>query len=162
MRNDVFLLLGSNLNDPVSQLETARKEILHEVGPIMRTSSLYKTAPWGVTKQPAFYNQVVAIETMLSPEMLLRATQDIEKKMGRERKEKWGARVIDIDILFYGDAVIQSDTLTIPHPRLTERRFTLVPLDEIAPDFLHPVLQKKVRSLLEACPDTLAVERILL
>ncbi|WP_155296226.1 2-amino-4-hydroxy-6-hydroxymethyldihydropteridine diphosphokinase [Spirosoma rigui] len=150
----LYLLLGANLGDRVATLRRAIDLIGERVGVVVQASGLYETAPWGVTDQPAFLNQVLAVDTSLTPEAVLIQTQAIEQELGRVRHEKWGARVIDIDILYAGDRVIQTPALTIPHPFLHERRFTLVPLAEIAPDFVHPVRQQTNRTLLAACTDT--------
>jgi 2-amino-4-hydroxy-6-hydroxymethyldihydropteridine diphosphokinase len=106
-----------------------------------------------VTDQPSFLNQVLTIKTDLEPEAILAQTQSIEEELGRVRHEKWGARVIDIDILYYSQVVLKTDTLTIPHPYLHQRRFTLVPLAELAPDFVHPILQKTALALLAEVKD---------
>lgn len=148
-----FLLLGANLGDRTLTLSRAIDLIAERVGPVVKASGLYETAPWGVTDQPTYLNQVLAVETTLEPEDLLIRTQAIEQELGRVRLEKWGARVIDIDILYYDQLIWQTDTLTIPHPYLHQRRFTLVPLAEIAPAFVHPVLQKTTVELLEECED---------
>jgi 2-amino-4-hydroxy-6-hydroxymethyldihydropteridine diphosphokinase len=157
---NVFLLLGSNLGDRANTLMSARKLIVEKVGPIVHQSSIYETAAWGLTDQPAFLNQVIEIETTIPPEEVLRNILDIEHELGRVRYERWGARVIDIDLLYYRDSILDSARLTIPHPRIQDRRFTLVPLNEIAPDFLNPLLQKSSRQLLADCPDTSDVSRI--
>ena len=149
----LYLLLGANLNDRAQTLRRATGLIAERIGKVIQQSELYETAPWGITDQPAFLNQVLAIETTLEPEAVLVHTQGIEQELGRIRREKWGARVIDIDILYYNDRVIQSETLTIPHPYLHKRRFTLVPLAEIAPGFVHPLLQKTTTELLAECED---------
>lgn len=153
----VYILLGSNLGDRVSGLHQAAELIASRVGPVVQSSELYETAPWGITDQPAFLNQVLAVETALIPEAVLSQTQAIEQALGRVRLTKWGARVIDIDILYYEQLVYHSDTLTIPHPYLHERRFTLVPLAQIAPDLGHPILHKTTRELLAICTDSSAV-----
>ncbi|GAB3983683.1 2-amino-4-hydroxy-6-hydroxymethyldihydropteridine diphosphokinase [Spirosoma terrae] len=154
----LILLLGANLGDRVDTLRKAVSLIKERIGSIDQQSSLYKTAAWGVTEQPDFLNQVVRIDTDLTPESVLEQTQRIEQELGRIRREKWGARAIDIDILYYDQRIILTETLTIPHPYLHQRRFTLVPLAEVAPDFVHPVLQKTTLELLAGCEDTGEVE----
>ncbi|GAA4428923.1 2-amino-4-hydroxy-6-hydroxymethyldihydropteridine diphosphokinase [Pontibacter saemangeumensis] len=154
---DTYLLLGGNLGDRISYLAQAREGIAAQVGSIVRCSKLYETAAWGNTAQPAFLNQVLEVQTPLGPAQLLEKINSLEQELGRVRREHWGARVIDIDILFYEDRVLQSQRLTVPHPQLHLRRFTLLPLAEIAPTLLHPLLGKTVRELLELCPDTLEV-----
>jgi len=151
--NDVYLLLGSNLGDRLQVMQTARELIQKEIGEIHAISSVYETAPWGVLDQPAFLNQVVKIQTELEPEEVLRIILEIEHELGRVRYERWGARVIDIDILYFRNLILNSARLTIPHPRLHERRFTLAPLAEIAPDYVHPVLNRSSLQLLASCPD---------
>lgn len=156
----VFLLLGSNLGDRAQVLAAAREAIGEQAGGIVNQSAVYETAPWGVTDQPAFLNQVLEISTSLLPEDLLRIILNIEHDLGRVRYERWGARVIDIDILYFRQTVMDSARLTLPHPRIQDRRFVLAPLAEIAPDFLHPLLQKTSSQLLEECPDTSDVSKI--
>lgn len=153
----LYLLLGGNLGDRPLYLSQARERIAAQVGPIVQSSSLYETAAWGKTDQPAFLNQVLEVQTELSPEKVLQGINQIEQELGRIRHEHWGARVIDIDILFYDELVMQSQRLTIPHPQLHLRRFTLLPLSEIAPQLLHPVLNQPVTQLLQNCPDKLPV-----
>ena len=163
MFNDIhtlFLLLGANLGNCFETLNLARQLITEQVGFIVRLSALYETAPWGVADQPAYLNQVLMVETKLGPEEVLTHTQAIEQQLGRVRLEKWGARLIDIDILYYDQLICQSDKLTIPHPYLHQRRFTLVPLAEIAPDWLHPNFKVKNTDLLGACPDGSEVKKL--
>jgi 2-amino-4-hydroxy-6-hydroxymethyldihydropteridine diphosphokinase len=156
----VYLLLGSNVGDRFTHLADARHALAKSVGPLRNKSSIYRTAAWGKTDQPEFYNQVLAMETSLDPVAVLDAALDIEKHMGRERKEKWAARTIDIDILFYGAEIIDTPRLRVPHPQLPVRRFALVPLHEIAPLLVHPALGTRVEELLYACSDTLEVEKL--
>lgn len=154
----LILLLGANLGDRVDTLRKAVSLIDERIGSVAQQSGLYQTAAWGVTEQPDFLNQVIRIDTDLTPESVLEQTQRIEQELGRIRREKWGARAIDIDILYYDQRIIHTETLTIPHPYLHHRRFTLVPLAEVAPDFVHPVLQKTTLELLADCADNGEVE----
>jgi 2-amino-4-hydroxy-6-hydroxymethyldihydropteridine diphosphokinase len=157
MNNGIFLLLGTNLGDRSQHLAAARALIEAKAGKIMKASAVYVTAAWGKTDQPDFYNQVIEIESILSPDDLLQTTKNIEEAMGRVRTEAWGARTMDIDILLYGDVIVEREQLTIPHPRMNNRKFTLIPLAEIAADVIHPVEQKSIRELLTLCNDTLDV-----
>ena len=160
MMNRVFLLLGTNLGQKSQNLLLARNMIGNRVGLIQNTSSIYKTAAWGKRNQPEFYNQVLILKTSFSALKALNILQSIELKLGRVRKEKWGERLIDIDILYFNDEVIEGPTLQIPHPGIPERRFTLVPLAQIAPDYRHPVLKKTQNQLLQECPDHLEVQQL--
>jgi 2-amino-4-hydroxy-6-hydroxymethyldihydropteridine diphosphokinase len=155
-----YVLLGSNLGDRQQNFEQARKLISLQAGNITRQSAVYQTLAWGNTDQPAYLNQVLEIQTELSPQMLLQKINEIEKEMGRERRVRWEPRLIDIDILYFNSLVIETESLTIPHPQIAFRRFTLVPLAEIAPDYLHPVLQQTNLQLLQNCPDTLEVRKV--
>jgi 2-amino-4-hydroxy-6-hydroxymethyldihydropteridine diphosphokinase len=159
MNRNIYLLLGTNLGDRALNLDLARKEIT-VFSQIMATSSIFKTEAWGKTDQPAFYNQVLEIATDLSPQDLLKKILATESAIGRIRDEKWGPRLIDIDILFYQNEVIEQVDLIIPHVGIPYRRFTLLPLQEIAPLLVHPVIKKNISTLLEECTDTLAVEKI--
>ena len=150
---NLFLLLGANLGHRAQTLTEAARQIGEQIGPIVKESSLYETSAWGLTDQPAFLNQVLRLETSLSPEAVLARTQAIETALGRVRHEHWDARTIDIDLLFYSDLILTTDSLTLPHPYLHLRRFTLVPLAEIAPDFVHPVFSKTSAELLAECED---------
>lgn len=145
----VYLLLGSNLGNRKEILGKAIELLSQRVGIIILQSKDYETAPWGVTDQPDFLNLAVAIYTKLKPLEILEITQSIENQLGRVRNEKWGARLIDIDILFYGNEIIDEPNLKIPHPLLQERDFALSPLLEIAPNFVHPVLGETVLKLRE-------------
>ncbi len=155
--HSVYLLLGGNLGNRALFLKQATERIREQVGSIKQLSKLYETAAWGKTDQPTFINQVVEVETTLTPGEVLQSINSIELALGRIRQEHWGARVIDIDILLYDDLVQQSQRLTIPHPQLHLRRFTLMPLAEIAPDLVHPVLNQSIKQLLTNCPDKLEV-----
>jgi 2-amino-4-hydroxy-6-hydroxymethyldihydropteridine diphosphokinase len=158
--NSIYLLLGSNLGDRLQIMESARRMIGKNVGQISIESSIYETAPWGITDQPAFLNQVIRVETTLAPEEVLRNILDIEHELGRVRYERWGARVIDIDLLYYQDLILDTARLTLPHPRLQDRLFTLIPLAEIAPDFVNPLLGETSAALLEKCTDNGVVAKI--
>jgi len=152
-----YLLLGSNIAPRKQYLQEACTHIDQAVGTILRRSAVYETAAWGHTEQAAFFNQVLEINTSLAPTDLLTCILKIENVIGRVRKEKWGKRIIDIDILFYDDNVVNLPNLNIPHPYLHKRRFTLVPLAELIPHYTHPKLRKSINRLLQNCPDTLKV-----
>lgn len=157
---DVYLLLGSNVGHREENLQKAKRLLEFRCGKIVAESGVYETAAWGHVPQNSFLNQAVQVKTNHSPENLLTSLKGIEKETGRVDTVKWGPRVIDIDILLFHDIVYQSPQLTIPHPYMAERRFTLVPLADIAGSMVHPVLQKSVRELLQQCPDTLEVKRV--
>ncbi|MEM1137517.1 MAG: 2-amino-4-hydroxy-6-hydroxymethyldihydropteridine diphosphokinase [Bacteroidota bacterium] len=157
--NNAYLLLGANLGNRSITLKKAQAFIAESIGKIKLISSVYETKAWGVTEQPDFLNLVLMVETNLSPNKLLESLQKIEFLLGRKRKEKWHARTIDIDILFYNDLVINLQDLKIPHPAITERKFTLAPLAEICPDLEHPLYQKNITQLLYLCKDELEVWR---
>ncbi|MBD1434770.1 2-amino-4-hydroxy-6-hydroxymethyldihydropteridine diphosphokinase [Sphingobacterium sp. DN00404] len=155
--NKVFLLLGANLGNPATQLAKALEKIESQVGKIEVCSSLYESEAWGVTDQPTFLNQVALVSTSLPPLDILDTIQTIENNLGRVRLSKWGARVIDIDILYFNHDCIQHERLIVPHPYLPDRRFVLVPLSEIAPSFTHPKLGLTTIDLLTQCEDSLDV-----
>jgi 2-amino-4-hydroxy-6-hydroxymethyldihydropteridine diphosphokinase len=135
-------MIGGNIGDRLVNLENARKSIEQKCGNIQKQSSIYETEAWGFKDQPAFYNQALCIETALSPQDLMATLLAIEQAMGRERLMPLGPRTIDLDIIYYNQTIIETPTLMIPHPRLSERNFVLAPLAEIAPDFVHPIHKK--------------------
>ena len=158
--NKVFLLIGGNMGDRLQNLHQAIALLSATCGPVIQQSAVYETAAWGKTDQAAFLNQALLLTTSLTPQELITTILSVEEEMGRLRMEKNGPRVIDIDIIFYNELVMQEPNLTIPHPQLQNRRFVLVPLHEIAPTFVHPVLHKTITELLEECKDDLAVEKV--
>ena len=155
--NILYLLLGANLGDRLQSFNQAKDIIQTRVGLVVLASSVYETAPWGVLDQPSFLNQVLVIETELSPDEVLDNILKIEQELGRVRDQRWGARLIDIDILYYNHIVLDNTGLTIPHPRLHQRRFTLAPLAEIAAKYVHPILNLTNEQLLLNCPDESSV-----
>ncbi len=146
--NNVVLSLGSNVGDRQSNLSAAINRISEIPAMLLKKSSVYQTAPWGNTDQPDFYNQVLEIETVFEALPLMEKLLSIEESMGRKRNEKWEPRIIDIDILFFNEEILETDKLTIPHKLLHERKFVLEPLHDILPDKNHPVLQRNISSLL--------------
>jgi 2-amino-4-hydroxy-6-hydroxymethyldihydropteridine diphosphokinase len=157
---DVFLLLGSNLGDRQLFLQQAIQHIEADVAAVVKQSSVYETQSWGKTDLPDYLNQVIQLKTNLPANNVLDKILAIETKLGRRRDEKWGSRTIDIDILFYGSAIINEPGLQVPHPELHNRRFTLEPLAEIAPDLVHPVLNKTSLQLKNMLSDSLIVKKL--
>jgi 2-amino-4-hydroxy-6-hydroxymethyldihydropteridine diphosphokinase len=154
-----FLHTGSNRGSRLEMLHEAHRQIGEKTGEILLASSVYETEPWGFHDETPFLNQVLEIKTDLSPEILLQSILEIETVMGRKREFKgYLSRKIDIDILFYDDLVICTENLVIPHPRMHERRFVLIPLAEIAKDFIHPVFHRSIEELLVSCSDQSRVE----
>ncbi|HRN58081.1 MAG TPA: 2-amino-4-hydroxy-6-hydroxymethyldihydropteridine diphosphokinase [Agriterribacter sp.] len=158
--NKAYLLIGGNMGNRKRQLEKAAMKIEKKCGEILLLSHFYETAAWGKTDQPSFYNQALVVDTALPALHLLDAILHIETGMGRRRTEKFGPRVIDIDILLFNDTAIRYPGLEVPHPQLANRRFALEPLNEIAPEAVHPVLKKTVGCLLKECTDPLAVRKL--
>lgn len=153
----IYLLTGSNLGEKSVNIQKAKALIELYVGPILKESAIYQTEAWGKRDQAVFLNQALKVATLLEPKILLKQVLEIESQIGRVRKIKWGERIIDIDILFYGKDIINYPNLSIPHPQLQLRNFVLVPLMEIAPNFVHPVLKKNITQLLELSTDDLKV-----
>ncbi len=158
--NSAFLLLGSNMGNREEFLNKAIELIGKQVGFIKKKSSLYNTAAWGKNDQNDFLNQVVFIETNSTAQKLLSTILKIEQTLGRKRNEKWAERTIDIDILYFNREILNSKTLTVPHPLIQDRRFALLPLSEIAPNYVHPVLHKNASALLKVCNDKLEVIKL--
>lgn len=155
--NKVFLLIGGNMGDRLQNLHQAIELLSATCGPVIQQSMVYETAAWGKTDQPAFLNQALLLHSILSAQELIITVLGVEEQMGRHRAEKFGPRVIDIDIMFYNEEVINEPHLTIPHPQMQNRRFALIPLIELAPQMVHPVLNKTLEELLLECKDELPV-----
>ena len=152
--NKIFLLTGSNIEPQHSFLRRAKIEIGKRVGHILKSSEIYKSAPWGFEAKTSFLNQVLLVHSGFEAEEVLDIILEIEKEMGRERfGTTYTSRNIDIDILYFGDEVYENEILQVPHPRLHLRRFTLIPLVEIAPKYIHPKCGMSNKKLLEECPD---------
>jgi 2-amino-4-hydroxy-6-hydroxymethyldihydropteridine diphosphokinase len=159
--SEAYLLIGGNIGDRITNLEKAILSIEVSCGELIKSSSIYETAAWGNNDQPDFLNQVLLIKTILAPQHLMKAILEIELNLGRVRHEKNGARLIDIDILYFDDIIIDEPGLNIPHPRISSRRFVLEPLSEIAGTFNDPVSKKTVNSILKECTDPLSVKKYL-
>ncbi|WP_425392301.1 2-amino-4-hydroxy-6-hydroxymethyldihydropteridine diphosphokinase [Ekhidna sp.] len=153
--NGIYLLLGSNMGNRLEYLKEAEQQLIAAGIQVLDESSIYETEPWGKENQDWFLNVVLQIETSKSPDELLKTILDIEKSLGRIRKEKWGERCIDIDILYYHNTSLELENLTIPHPGIPNRRFTLMPLVEMCPLEIHPKLSKTNMQLLADCSDEL-------
>lgn len=156
----VILSLGSNIEDRIKYLQTAIKSIENSIGEVVSVSSIYETEPWGVENQENYFNQCILVETKYNQLLLLAEILKIEESLGRTRVKKWDSRTIDIDILFFNDLVYESEHLVVPHPHIQNRKFVLVPLNEIAPDFIHPLLKKSVKELLAETDDSGVVVRV--
>jgi len=162
LMNIAYLSLGSNIGDRETNLLKSITLLQKDAGEVTATSSLYETEPWKMDESGSFINQLIEIRTSLPADKLMDVLLETETKMGRVRSSgKYESRVIDIDILFYNDAIISSDKLTIPHPLLHQRRFVLEPLAELNPNFVHPVLNKAISALLLECNDTYTVAKIM-
>ena len=159
--NSAYLITGGNMGQREDQLSYAAKLIEERCGSIIDRSSIFETAAWGKTDQESFLNQALVVETTLNPRDLLNEILYIENLMGRDRVEKYGSRIIDIDIIFFNHQTIKENGLVIPHPEMSRRRFVLEPLNEVIPAYIHPVFFKTVNELLQQCDDTLPVKKII-
>jgi 2-amino-4-hydroxy-6-hydroxymethyldihydropteridine diphosphokinase len=161
MKHIAYIGLGSNLGNKLLQCQKAISEILKiDRHRLLAQSSFYKTQPFGHTAQDWFVNGVIKIETDLKAHELLQSLKDIESRLGRKETFRWGPRTIDLDILFYDEEQIRTEDLQIPHPRLHERQFVLIPIAEIDPHFIHPVLKKTIRELLNHLQKDQGVEKL--
>ncbi len=147
MKHIIYLALGTNLGDRLGNLRSAVQALPPDVI-VLAESKIYETPPWGYADQPAFLNMAIKAETSLEPGALLKRLKELELRLGRKRTFRYGPRQIDIDILLYDGLVLNSPDLVVPHPHLHERAFVLVPLADLAPDLLHPVLRRTIRDLL--------------
>jgi 2-amino-4-hydroxy-6-hydroxymethyldihydropteridine diphosphokinase len=155
----IYLLLGSNLGDSRAMLEKAKIEIRHDIGVVVNSSSVYSTKAWGIENQPDFLNQVIEVESGLAASEILQKINKIEENLGRIRYIKWHSRIIDIDILYYGNEIINTEKLIVPHPENQHRNFVLAPMVEIAPELIHPKLLLTQKALLDNCTDKLEVKK---
>ena len=152
--NTIYIQLGSNIGRRESFIAKSMEQIEENIGKITTASSVFETTPWGNENQNNFLNSVIEIKTPFDAFTILQKSQEIENNLGRERSDKWGERTIDIDILFYNNKIINTKELTVPHPLIQKRKFVLVPLSEIAPNYMHPILKKNISTLLSECKDT--------
>ena len=161
--NRVVLSLGGNVGDVKKTLLKAISRLGDEIGEVELVSSLYRTSAWGITDQPDFLNQAISLNSKLSSTQVLASCLAIELELGRDRLngEKWNKRIIDIDVLFYGDETIDTIDLIVPHPHIQDRNFVLYPLAEILPDYVHPIFMNTMRELKKRCEDKLQVTSIL-
>ena len=155
--NKVFLITGGNIGNRKKNLETAATLIEKHIGQIIQSSKIYETDAWGIKNQPTFYNQVLIVESKFPAQKVIQKILKIEEEMGRVRTIKNAARIIDIDILFFNDATVNEQNLIIPHQEIANRRFVLLPLNELIPEMIHPVLKKSIGELLSVCKDPLKV-----
>ena len=156
----VYFLLGGNLGDREQILNNAIEMMSKSIGSLVMTSAIYETEPWGFTHELNFLNQVVVLDSELEAIQILDLTQNIEKELGRIRKKnQYSERTIDIDILFYGEEKILTDRLEVPHPRIQERLFALIPMMDVGEDLVHPVIGKSIKELMIECPDKMEVKK---
>lgn len=157
--NHAYLLIGGNIGNRTENLSKTRALIGSRCGQILKESSVFETSAWGKTDQPDFLNQALLVETTHPATVLLNTVLGIERELGRFRAEKFGPRTIDIDIILFNNDIIHLPQLSIPHPNMQDRRFVMAPMAEIAPDLVHPVLEKTMLELLRDCPDQLPVNK---
>ena len=153
----IYLQIGSNIGDRNHYIDRAKKQIEKKIGKIHASSKIYETQAWGIRSQRDFLNVVIKVSTNFDPNKILKISQQIESDLGRIRKEKWGERCIDIDILFINNEIIKLKNLTVPHPHIQDRKFILRPLCDIASNLKHPIIKKDIKELLECCTDKLKV-----
>ena len=152
--NTIYIQLGSNIGERESFITKSMHKVEDDIGKIITASSIFETTAWGNENRNNFLNSVIKIKTPFDAFTILQKSQEIENNLGRERSDKWGERTIDIDILFYNNKIINTKELTVPHPLIQKRKFVLVPLSEIAPNYMHPILKKNISTLLSECKDT--------
>lgn len=156
-----YLLLGGNLGDREANLKSAIELLNDKIGHVIAISSLYETAAWGKTNQPSFLNQAVSLETRLTALEVLERALSIEQELGRVRKDKWGERLIDIDLILFGNEIINiPDKLQVPHPHMQNRKFVMEPLAEIAPGVIHPLLGETMLDICRNITDPLEVKKL--
>jgi 2-amino-4-hydroxy-6-hydroxymethyldihydropteridine diphosphokinase len=153
MSTITYLSLGGNLGNTIEIFQNSMEILTKKVGKITQLSSLYQTAAWGPIPQNDFINQVIEVETKLSAQELMDILLEIELKQGRVRQERWGPRTLDLDIIFFGEQLISTESLEIPHPRMEDRKFVLIPMVEINPNLIHPISRKSIRQILLECKD---------
>jgi len=157
--NQVYLQLGSNMGERYQYLSSAISLIEEKIGVVESASKIYESTPWRIDGQENYLNQVLLVKSNLSSLGVLHEALQIENALGRVRLEKWGERIIDVDIIFYNDEMIETAELCVPHKHMHERLFVLLPLVEIAPDFIHPKYKKTINELMASCSDTDKVEK---
>ncbi len=158
MNEYLVLIIGGNLGDRIGLLNKAKEQVIQAFGAVILASSVYETDAWGGVSSKSYLNQVLVFDLAFNPQFILQEVLSIEIKLGRERNERWGDRTMDIDILYMGQQIIEDENLTVPHPRISLRRFVLQPLVEILPDFIHPVYKKNHHELLANCDDLCKVQ----